>query len=207
MGYEGSTAITDGEIYVRRDAPDGGGSKRVAGRFEVLDADHVEFKELWRKFGGGKSHNTTDVLHDGWIFSPASALRVELRTGEAEELPLVRGQTISPSLGGKLLVCLSGGDYQRWGARQKDPGVMQATIIPLEEPTKATTLASAFVDRRYEEDEAFRLRWRWRGNGDPMSNSSPVFHANRMFYRTVGYLWCVGDPADPWPSHSSARKR
>jgi outer membrane protein assembly factor BamB len=207
MGYEGSTAITDGEIYVRRDAPDGGGSKRVAGRFEVLDADHVEFKELWRKFGGGKSHNTTDVLSDGWIYSPASALRVELRTGEAEELPLVREQTISPSLGGKLLVCLSGGEYQRWGARKKEPGVMQATIIPLEDPTKATTLASAFIDRRYEEDEAFRLRWRWRGNGDPMSNSSPVFHANRMFYRTVGYLWCVGDPADPWPSHSSARKR
>jgi len=205
MGYEGSTAITDGEIYVRRDAPDGGGSKRVAGRFEALSADKVEFRELWRKFAGGKSHNATDVLHDGWIFSPASGVRVELRAGDAEELPLMKGQTISPSLGGKVLVSLSGGAYERFGREEKQAGVMKATVISLDDPAKATTLDVAFVDSRYTEDEAFRLRWRWRGNGNPMSNSSPVFQANRMFFRTVGYLWCVGDPKSPWPTPRTAR--
>ena len=40
-GYEGSTALIDGEVYIRRDAPDGAGSKRVAGKFEVIDSEHV----------------------------------------------------------------------------------------------------------------------------------------------------------------------
>ena len=204
IGYEGATALTDGAIYTRRDAPDGGSSKRVGGRFEVINSEEVKFQELWRLSVGGKSHNTTDVLYDGWIYSPASGQRVELRTGRAEDWPLVRSQTISPALGGRLLVSLTGGNYDRWGRREKQPGVMSATVVSLDAPAQITKLDAAFVDSRYADDEAFRLRWRWRGNGDSMSNSSPVFQANRLFFRTVGYLWCVGDPAQPWPTPATA---
>jgi hypothetical protein len=77
-------------------------------------------------------------------------------------------------------------------------------VLSLDDLEKAATFGEAFVDFRYTEDEAFRLRWRWRGNGDAMSNGSPMFQANRMFFRTVGYLWCIGDPNEPWPTPLSA---
>ncbi len=190
QGYEGSTALTDGEIYVRKDAPDGGPATRIAGRFKVINPDRVEFAETWRNLGKTKSGNTTDILFDGWIYSPTSGVRMELTSGKAADLPLSRGRYCAPVLGGNVMISLSGGSY---GFREKKPGVMNAAIIDLNDPSKAAVLEDAFVDKRYEEDQAYRLRWRWRGNGESMSNSSPTLQGNRMFFRTVGYLWCVGD--------------
>lgn len=200
-GYEGATALTDGDIYVRKDAPDSGNGTRLGGRFKVVSVDRVEFVELWRNFARTKSGNTSDVLFDGWIYSPQNATRVRLATGENGDLPLARGRYSAPALGGRLLVTPGSASY---GEREKNPGVMGASVASLDSLAAAGTLASAFVDRRYLDDEEFRLRWRWRGNGDAMSNSSPAFQANRMFFRTVGYLWCIGDPREPWQSPRSA---
>ena len=202
-GYEGSTALTDGNVYVRRDAPDSSGAKRLAGTFEVLSPGEVIFNETWC-WAAGKSHNTTDILFNGWIYAPEDSRRVNLSTGKSEDLPQSKSRNISPTLGGKLLVSLSGGNYGRLGIQEKQPGNMKATVISLDDLSRAVTFDAAFVDKRYLEDEAFRLRWRWRGNGDAMSNSSPIFQANRMFFRTVGYLWCVGDPGEPWPTPKNA---
>ena len=203
-GYEGSTALTDGKIYVRKDAPDAGYSTRVAGHFKVVSEDEVEFMETWRLTGPAKSCNASDILFNGQIFAPQSGQRIGLATGQVEELTAMKLHYVNPVLGGNLLVTLNGGGYGRSGAQEKGAGVMSATLLRLGDDAKPTQLAQAFVDNRYSEDEAFRLRWRWRGNADAMSNSSPVFQANRMFFRTVGYLWCVGDPQLPWPTPASA---
>lgn len=203
-GYEGSLALTDGKFYVRKDAPDSGNSVRVAGRFKVANEDRVEFEETWRTSGRTKSGNVTDVLFNGWIYSPQNGQRLELATGRIEEIPLTPVRYVNPVLGGRLLVSLNGGNYDRHGQREKNPGVMNATVLSLDDLKKSATFEAAFVDQRYAEDEAFRLRWRWRGNGDAMSNSSPLFQANRMFFRTVGYLWCIGEAKEPWPTPSSA---
>ena len=201
-GYEGSTALTDGAIYVRKDAPDGGNSLRVAGRFKAVSADQVEFQELWRTTAPRKSSpNASDVLCDGWIYSPQEGRRIELSSGKAESLTPARPDYCSPALGGKLLVTIAGGKY---GQREKHPGVMTAQVESIAGQAAPLTLERAFVDQRYEEDQAYRLKWRWRGNADSMSNSSPMFQANRMFFRTIGYLWCVGDPTEPWPTPPSA---
>lgn len=80
----------------------------------------------------------------------------------------------------------------------------KATVISLDVPTNAAMLDSAFVDSRYTEDDAFLLRWRWRGNGAPISNRSPAFQANPMFFRTAGYQWCVGYPKHVWATQSGA---
>ena len=196
-GYEGAMALTDGDIYVRKDAPDSGNGTRLGGRLKVVSADEVQFVELWRNFARTKSGNTSDVLFDGRIYSPQNATRTRLATGENSELPLAKGRYSAPALGGRLLVTPGSASY---GEREKNPGVMGASVASLDSLAAAGTLASAFADRRYLDDEEFRLRWRWRGNGDAMSNSSPAFQANRMFFRTVGYLWCIGDPQQPWQS-------
>lgn len=203
-GYEGALALTDGETYVHKDAPDSGNSIRVAGKFKVTSADQVEFVESWRTSGRTKSGNVSDVLFNGWIYSPHNAQRVEMATGRIEEFSSTPAQYPNPSLGGKLLITLHGGTYERFGRREKNPGVMSATVVSLDEPMKAAQFDQAFSDDRYEVDEAFRLRWRWRGNADAMSNSSPMFQGNRMFFRTAGYLWCVGDRNEPWQSPTNA---
>ncbi len=206
-GYEGALALTDGETYVRKDAPDSGNSIRIAGKFKVLSKDQVEFIESWRTSGRTKSGNVSDVLFNGWIYSPHNGQRVEIATGRVEELAPTPAQYVNPSLGGHWLVTMYGGVYERLGVRATTPGVMSATVVSLDEPARAAKLDRAFIDDRYEQDEEFRLRWRWRGNGDPISNSSPVFQANRMFFRTVGYLWCVGDPSNAWQSPTNAPRR
>lgn len=201
-GYEGSTALTDGTVYVRKDAPDSGSATRVAGRFKVLSKDEVEFEELWRGQSSRKSSpNTSDVLLDGWIYSPQSGSKVQLSTGETQPLPQAKAGYASPALGGRLLVTLSTGNYAE---REKNPGIMGASVVNIDDPSNVMNSDRAFVDRRYFEDQDFRLRWRWRGNGDSTSNSSPMFQANRMFFRTVGYLWCVGDPNEPWATPAAA---
>ena len=83
---------------------------------------------------------------------------------------------------------------------------MRATVTSLDAPDKARTLDNAFVDKRYLEDQEYRLRWRWRGNGAAMSNSSPAFQGSRMFFRTVGCLWCIGDPQEPWNASPTRRR-
>jgi hypothetical protein len=55
------------------------------------------------------------------------------------------------------------------------------------------------VDNRVFEDREFELRNRFIGTGEMISNASPAPQANRMFHRTKGYLWCIGNPAEPFP--------
>jgi hypothetical protein len=35
----------------------------------------------------------------------------------------------------------------------------------------------------------------------------PSFQANRMFLRTMGYLWCVGNPREPFEAPRAAPRR
>lgn len=141
------------------------------------------------------------LLLDGWIYWPQEARRIEIRTGRTEPLPAARPHRCSPAVGGGKLVTLGGGSY---APREKNPGVMPATVVDLGEADGPSTLDHAFIDQRYQTDQAFRLRGRGRGNGDSVSKSSPMFHATRMFFRTVDYLWSSatratrGTPAPPY---------
>jgi HEAT repeat protein len=68
------------------------------------------------------------------------------------------------------------------------------------------------IDRRVAEDEAWRLDWGWQVNcqtGLPLDspfgerivdNGSLSAQANRVFRRTRSYLWCLGDPNQPFPA-------
>jgi hypothetical protein len=202
-GYEGSTALTDGDIYVRKMAPDSGLATRLAGRLKVVSADQVNFEQVWRKDsprskGGG---NACDILADGWIYSPQEGQRTEIKTGRREDLPQTRMGNCSPVLGGRVLITLNGSNF---GFREKNPGHISAEVIDLGDGSKTTKSADAFIDTRYLDEQEFRLKWRWRGNGDAVSNSSPCLQGNRMFFRTVGYVWCVGDTDAAWQSPKSA---
>lgn len=193
-GYEGSTALVSGDVLVRKGAPDSGEAHRLACRFKATGPDVVTFETVWDNLVK-KSGNTTDILFDGKIWCPQGGTITDWSTGKEVPMALGRVRDSSPSLGGRLIIAIAGGGY---GEREKAPGTCSATVISLDDPSKATAIKAAFSDQRYAEDQEFRLRWRWRGNGSSMSNSSPIFAANRMFFRTVGYLWCIGDPKDPW---------
>jgi hypothetical protein len=68
------------------------------------------------------------------------------------------------------------------------------------------------IDRRVAEDEAWRLDWGWQANCQGGSLILTPFgagileigslsaQANRVFRRTRSYLWCLGDPNQPFPA-------
>ncbi len=62
-----------------------------------------------------------------------------------------------------------------------------------------------FVDTRMESEEDWIHRYGWwpgPGSSDkaPGPNGSPSARANRLFWRSKGYLWCVGDPNQKFPT-------
>jgi hypothetical protein len=66
------------------------------------------------------------------------------------------------------------------------------------------------IDRRVAEDETWRLDWGWQVNmhaqvdskfgSEILENGSQSAQANRVFRRTRSYLWCLGDPKQPFPA-------
>lgn len=103
----------------------------------------------------------------------------------------------SPMLAGKWLVSFPRGNY--WDKQgQPSGGLLGGQMMNIENGDMRI-VARAFVDNRVFEDREFELRNRFIGAAEMVSNASPSAQANRMFHRTKGYLWCIGNPAEPFP--------
>jgi len=58
-----------------------------------------------------------------------------------------------------------------------------------------------------EIDDEFARRNRHVGCGSMISNASPSAQANRLFFRTKGFLWCIGDPSQRFPVPADCPER
>jgi len=85
-------------------------------------------------------------------------------------------------------------------------------IAPPDGRTVPVMTAEKYMDRRVEEDEAWRLDWGWQVNcqsrvplGTPFGQRIVFYEGmsaqgNRVFHRSRSYLWCLGDPKQPFPA-------
>jgi hypothetical protein len=110
----------------------------------------------------------------------------------------------SPILAGKYIYHFTGGQlYDSEGKKNLTPKLAvnhrgPACVIELSTGKRHDIMAS-HIDRRFAEDSEYALRnryvsWGWFG-----SNASPYAQANRLFFRTKGVLYCIGDPKQPFP--------
>lgn len=176
-------------------------------RLTAQDRDTVELVKVWEcvsaDFKAQLSAAETAIVHDGRWYPffgrrEKKAVTVTIADGKAQDLPFTfSANHCSPILVGNLIYSFpQGSHWKRWSTEVD--GLMGAQIVDLAAGTRSE-IKSAFIDRRILEDAEFGLRNRYVACGDQISNASPAAQANRIFHRTKGFLWCLGDKAQPFP--------
>ena len=200
MGKGASPACV-GDLYVWKTGHDGRPSKAGAVKMMARSRDVVNVEPVWEKRSKCKGSFTNAVLNGTVYLSPSkSGSEVfDLATGATRTLTRSRitVNRCSPIVAGDKLCVPACGDF--WDKRSGKPlGSMKTTVVDL---TTGSCVANnnAFVDKRVFGDDEFALRYRYVGCGRMISNASPSAQANRLFFRTKGYLWCVGDPSQRFP--------
>jgi hypothetical protein len=59
--------------------------------------------------------------------------------------------------------------------------------------------SSNLLDDRSTSDDAWAARFAWVFWGNK-HYGTPSAQANRLFWRSQGYLWCIGDPTQKFPT-------
>lgn len=182
--HKGNTSITVGDVYLY--VTDGDRKPEFCGgalRLRAASRDKVEVEWLWKETER-LCGSTTPVFWNGRFFA-SGAFSHDYRTGEKQPLfgkfPF---RDTGPILAGRQLVALH------------DHGT--ATVGDLE-TKKIAMIPNAYVDRRYAEESEFGLI-NWKTPSGYQQNSAASAQANRLFYRSRGILWCIGDPAQKFPA-------
>jgi hypothetical protein len=190
MTAKGHTPFFAGDLYIWKTSADNAPISRKTFRLTAKNRDVVEVAQLWAMERDGGGAGASDAYHDGIIYSGSFAARAV--TGEIVR-PVNRGgvsasEGPSPIVAGGCVIGINKGRMQ---------GDVQAI-------TGGPVTRSLFVDRRnLGEDEEWTQRYGWwtlrtDANAFP-SNGSPGAQANRIFWRSPGYLWCIGDKAKSFP--------
>ena len=162
---------------------------RGAQRIKVVSRDEIAVEDVWTMPRGAGGSGSSDVYCDGRLFfgndvfdaatGKRASLDPHLETGKGKG---VRIGHSSPIIAGKHLYCI--GDHGK------------AWIFPIA-GGPAKKVDAAYRDRRILTDPELRERYGWTEN---KHHGSPCAQANRLFLRTKGYLWCIGDPKEPFPA-------
>lgn len=181
---------------------------------DTLAMDYV-FKNLHSDPDGktkfSASGACTTIFHDGWWYAstwaktPAerrnAGVRMALTDGKLETFPLTKGGGYtSPIMVGRKIVFF--GDLRAYGSamdiRGTLEGVGEANVCDLD-AGRVVGIKSALIDRRLGEDSDYARRNRRVGTASLGGHASPSAQANRIFQRTKGVLYCIGDPKQPFP--------
>jgi outer membrane protein assembly factor BamB len=206
---KGASPIGAGQDYFWTTGADGpvtvsGGVMRVT----ATDRDTVKLEKVWEcvsaDFKAQLQPAATSIVHEGRWYAcfggkGRKACSIDPTDGSAKDYTQsVPISSCSPIIVGQCLYSFPQGDFwKRWSSEVD--GTMSATIVDLK-TGKATSLKPAFIDRRIFEYSDFALRNRYVACGGQITNASPSAQANRIFHRTKGYLWCIGDPKEPFPT-------
>jgi len=147
-------------------------------KLSAPDADRVVAELVWHNSDIDKGH----VIRGRELYGRRGKdgyFAFDLETGATI-------RTINGGLKGKYAWASLGGSLLMKG--QSAFGVIDV------EGGRGWDVEQAIVDQRIEEDEDFRMKWSRRGTMGFKANHAASFQANRMFLRSQGYLWCIGDP-------------
>jgi hypothetical protein len=126
---------------------------------------------------------------------------MSVKDGSWKVFPMLRGGGGYPSfimVGRRLYDFAEFGLFDGYNVRHGVKGVGTAGYVDLE-TNKGVTIPNALVDRRIAEDDAYAYRYAYMRPGNYGTSSSPCAQANRIFMRTKGVLYCIGDPKQPFP--------
>jgi outer membrane protein assembly factor BamB len=190
MGTWSQTPIVAGDMYMWRRSGPAVPDPRGAQRLKAVSRDKVEIEKVWSLGRSGSGGGGSDAYHDGRLFLVNQVF--ESRTGEVRLLDPslaagkhdVRVDTSCPSP-------IVAGGYEYCFGRGGDAWVFDVRGGPV------ITIRPAYKDNRVNEEKEWVWRYAWCGN---QQNSSPCAQANRIFWRSKGYLWCFGDPKLPFPA-------
>jgi outer membrane protein assembly factor BamB len=147
----------------------------------------------------------TSIIHDGWwygTFKKSGMIRLALKDGSIETPSRgLYGGNCSPILAGTRIYQFAQGMAfkEKSATPHKDvDGVIEASFVDLN-TMKGPTIKNGAIDRRMCEDAEFAKRTLFARMAWDISTSSPGAQANRLFYRTKGWLYCIGDPKEPFP--------
>jgi len=180
-----SPVFSDG-LYCYRSAGPLVKGKRGVQRLKAVSRDKVEVEPLWSIPNGGGAPGArcaTDIFHDGKIIlnnKIVNPLNGEVDAVAKPGPEKIDTQNRSPIVAGDHAYAL---------------GWEQAWVFGLKSG-KYVHVEKAFNDNGVKEDKEWKFRWGWTRN---MNHSSPCAQANRLFVRSKGYLWCIGDPEQPFP--------
>ena len=163
----------------------------------------------------------TSFCHDGWWYGywshpPAKekdksfkgAFRTSMEDGHHEAVKIPGSKTpCSPILAGSRVYIISPGQLYPKGSNRPlstiDGVSNKKSVVHDLKTGKTTKVPVALVDKRLLEDSDYAIRNLATKGGHQMSNASPSAQANRLFHRTKGVLYCIGDPKEPFPVSES----
>jgi hypothetical protein len=198
MTAKGHTPLLVGDLYLWKTSGDNRPVSRKVFRLTAPSRDTVTFAELWAMERDGGSAGSTDAYFDGVIYDGSFAVRAA--TGEVlckvERGGVPSGEGPSSVVAGNHVIGIDKGRLLA-GVRRLDGGPV--------------TRGRFHDTRDRDDDEWFQRYGWWRGGsntpGPVAPNGSPSAQANRLFWRSKGYLWCVGDPAQPFPTPGNCPAR
>jgi outer membrane protein assembly factor BamB len=184
----GCSDILKGDLYAWVTGGDGAQCEwKGVSRLKAESKDKVTVEPVWKTAKG--CHSTTPVLWDGKFYAHGECISDVLTGEQVGSFKGMRFSSNSPIIAGARIYSFTGCENNR-ESRSCVAAVTGGAV---------SLVSSAYIDNRNKEDSEFGLINRYSG-GEYMQNSSPSAQANRMFFRSRGMLWCIGDPKQPFPA-------
>jgi outer membrane protein assembly factor BamB len=187
-GTWSQTPIFAGDLYLWRRSGPAVPDPRGAQRLKAVSRDKVEIEKVWSIDRSGCGGGGSDAYHGGRLYLVNQVF--DSMTGSVQELGSVpKGKSERIDTGCPSPIVAGGHEYCFGsGGRAWVFDVRGGPVI---------TIQSAYKDNRVNEEQEWIWRHGWCGN---LQHASPSAQANRIFWRTKGYLWCFGDPKTPFPA-------
>jgi outer membrane protein assembly factor BamB len=190
MGTWSQTPVCVGDLYIWRRSGPAVSDPRGVQRIKAVSRDKVEAENVWFVERSGHGGGGSDAYHDGRIYLVNQVF--DPLTGKTElldpALPTGKHETkVDCSCPSPIIA----GGHEYCFGRRGDAWVFDLRGGPV------ITIRPAYQDNRVNEEKEWVWQYSWLEN---QQNSSPCAQANRIFWRSKGYLWCFGDPKERFPA-------
>lgn len=183
VNSKGQSSAVEGDLYVWKNGSDSGKYMFGVCRMKALAEDKVECTRLWEIQTKGKGE-CSPMICKGVVYDGQHAFDAE--SGTPRPTTAMGYSWNSPILAGTWIV----------GAGGKRVG-------PADTAGKAT---DNVLEDTISTDDPDWDRKPYCGQAKAFGNSSWYAAGNRLFFRTPGYLWCIGDKTQPFNGVSAAQK-
>jgi len=179
VSSKGQSPVTVYDLYVWKSGSDSSVWPIGVCRLKAISDDVVECEALWKTNAKSKGQ-CSPIVYNGAVYTGDQTF--ELLTGK--ELPTTRlGQSdVSPIIAGDWIVARGG------------------AVGPVNKEGKA--ISNVLQDDITSVDPEWERKV-YCGQCGTFGNCSWYAAGNRLFYRTAGYLWCIGNPQQPFQASAN----